>query len=312
MISANFNCTSTDLADVFRRAGFEYQEQQPRFAAYKPSKYPPQYEEENARLLQAFLNMPDPESFSKQIQAAREIYLNNVKGVSGLFKTLKNYIDELTTDKAKRVNLYKDAGQQLFDDRRENDLNDNVKVLNAMVRFVQTNQTDLAAKDLSADFVQQLKDKQTSLATTNAAWLAERAAAGVAGDAKNTAGNALKVRMSDMFLDAQSIFQYEKEIAKKFVFDALLAKVRAGRNASLIGKTLNKATEKGIGNITLSIASLNLSVVSGDDGRFDLSPIPAGTYDIEAKGEGFKTVLIAKRVIKAGVVGRLTIEMEAL
>ena len=312
MVSANFNCTFTDLTDVFRLAGFEYQERQPRFAAHKPSKYPPQYAEENARLLQAFLNMPDSESFSKQIQAAREIYVNDVKGVSGLLKTLKSFIGELTTDKAKRVNLYKDAGQQLFDNRSENDLDDNVKVLSAMARFVQTNQTDLSAKDLPAIFVQQLKDKQTSLATTNAAWLVEKAAASAAGEAKNIAGNELKARLSDMFLDAQTIFQDEKEIAKKFVFDTLLAKVRTGRNASISGKTNNKATEKGVGNITVFISSLNLSVVSGEDGRFDLSPLPAGTFDIEAKGEGFKTVVIEKRVIKAGVVGRLTIELEPL
>ena len=312
MVSSNFSCSYTDLADVFRLAGFEYQEHQASFAAYKPSKYPPQYGEENARLLQAFLNLVDPESFSKQIQAARETYVNDVKGVSILFKTLKSFIGELTTDKAKLANFYKDAGQQLFNDRSANDLDDNIKALSAMARFVQTNQTDLSAKDLPATFVQQLKDKQTSLTTTNAAWLAEKAVAAAAIEAKNIAGNELKARMSDMFLDAQTMFQDQKEIAKKFVFETLLAKVRAGRNGGIVGKTTNKATEKGVGNITISISSLNLSVVSGDDGRYELPPIPAGIYDIEAKGEGFKTVVIEKRVVKAGVTGRLTIEMEGL
>jgi Carboxypeptidase regulatory-like domain len=312
MTASTFGCSFPNLADVFRLGTLEYQHHQARFAAHKPSKYPPQYGEENVAMLQAFLYMDDYQAHTNAIQAARELYVTEVKGVSSLFKTLRNFVGELTTDKAKLENLLKDAGQQQLNDRSANDLEDNKKVLSTMMRFIQTNSVDLLKKDLPADFIQQLQKRQASLTATNTAWLAEKEAGNAATEAKTIAGNALKARLSDMFLDAKTIFQDEKEIAQKFVFDTILAKVRGPRDAGVSGKTSNKTTEKAVGEMTVAIPSLNLSVVSRSDGRYELVPVPAGTYDIEVTGVGFKTLVIEKQVVKADVVGRLNIALEPL
>ena len=310
MTLSNFNCSFSNLGDIYRLGMFEYQQYRSRFAAHKPSKYTLAYEDESAALLQAFLIMDDNQAHEKAIQTARAVYVSAVKGVDALFKTLKNFTRELSDDKTVQDNLFKDAGQQLLNDRGENNLADNDKVLGAMIRFVQNNQAALLAKDLPADFVSQLQDKQAQLATTNKAWLDEKEAGSAASDAKTIAGNALKTRLAAMFLEAQTIFQEEKEIAKKFVWDTLLVKVRGVRDAGIGGKVTHKVTEKGVGNVTLFIPLLNLTVVSDADGRYELSPLPAGTYNIEVTCAGFKPLIIEGRVVKAGVVGRLTIVLE--
>lgn len=312
MTPSNFNCSFSDLGDIYRLGMFEYQQYRPRFAAHKPSKYTLAYEEESLALLQAFLIMDDNQAHEKAIQAARAVYVSSVKGVDTLFKSLKSFTRELSDDKTTQDNFFKDAGQQLLNDRGENNLADNDKVLNAMIRFVQNNRAALLVKDLPADFVAQLQNKQTQLATTNKAWLDEKAAGSAASDAKTIAGNELKARLSALFLEAQTIFQEEKEIAKKFVWDTLLIKVRGVRDAGISGKTINKATEKAIGGITITILALNLTVVSDANGRYELSPVPEGVYDIEVKGDGFKSLVIEKRVVKSGVIGRLNIELEAV
>lgn len=312
MTVANFNCSLSNLADATRLGWFEYEQYQSRFAAHKPSKYTATFGAENLALLQSFVAMGDYPSSAKTIQNARDLFTNEVKTVSGLFKTLKNYINELTMDKTVRTNYYKDAGQQLFDELGANSADGNDKLLGAMIRFVESHQAELTAKDLPANFVQQLKDKQTSLSNAHKAWLAAKDTATAASDAKITAGNELKNRLSAMFLDAQTIFFEEKEIAKKFVWDMLLTKVRGVKDAGLSGKTINTATEKAVSGIIVAISSLNLSVVSDANGRYEFPVLPEGTFDIEARGEGFKTLVIEKRVVKAGVVGRLNLALEAL
>lgn len=309
---SNFNCSLSVLADIVRLGLFEYEQKQDRFAAHKPSKYTPTFGAESNALLQSFMAMPDFQSFSKSIEAARDVYYGEVKSVTVLFKNLKNYINELSTDKNGLTNYYKDAGQQLFDDLGTNNLEDNDKLLSTMGRFILTNQADLMAKDLPATFAQQLKDKQTSLKATNKAWLDEKDTATAASTAKTIKGNELKNRLSDIFFDAQTIFTEEKDIAKKFVWDTLLTKVRGVRDAGVGGKTTDKATKKAAANITLSIHALNLSVVSDANGRYEFSPLPEGMHDIEIKGDGFKTLVIEKRVVKSGVIGRLNIELEAV
>jgi hypothetical protein len=209
------------------------------------------------------------------------------------------------------ANLFKDAGQQLFDDR-SNDLEKNDKLLNTMMSFIQNNEAALLAKDLPATFGQQLKDKQARLAATNKAWLAEKEAASAASEAKTIAGNELKARLSAMFAEAQIIFQTEKDIAKKFVWDTHFGKVRGPRNAGVGGKVLNKTTGEAIEGAAVSITSLNLSVVTDADGRYELSPIAAGVYTVDVKAVGFKPLSIDKQTVKENTVSRLKIELELL
>ena len=307
-----YNCSFSDLADTVRLGLFEYEQYQGRFAAHKPSKYTAAFGAESNAMLQNFTAMPDFQSFSKSVEAARDVYYGEVKSVTVLFKNLKNYINELSTDKNGLTNYYKDAGQQLFENLGANNLDDNDKLLSTMGRFIVTNQAALTAKDLPITFGQQLKDKQASLIATNKAWLDEKAAASAASAAKTTKGNELKNRLSDIFFDAKTIFAEEKDIAKKFVWETLLAKVRGARSAGFGGKTTNKATKKAAANITIFIPALNLTVVSDANGRYEHAPLPEGEYDIEIKGDGFQPQTIEKRVVKAGVIGRLNIELEAV
>jgi flagellar motor protein MotB len=312
MTPSIFGCSFSDLADTYRLGMFEYQQYRNRFTAHKPSKYTLAYDEESSALLQAFLIMDDYQAHEKAIQAARAVYVGEVKGVDALFKLLKSFTRELSSDKTTQDNLYKDAGQQQLNDRGENNLADNDKVLGTMGRFVQSNQAALLAKDLPADFVTQVQDKQAQLAKTNKAWLDEKEAGSVASDVKTSAGNALKTRLSDLFLEAQTIFQAEKEIAEKFVWNTHLTKVRGVKDAGIGGKVTHKVTEKGVGNATISIPLLNLSIVSDATGRYELSPLPAGTYTIEVTCDGFKPQVIEGRVVKTGIIGRLAIVLEPL
>jgi Carboxypeptidase regulatory-like domain len=312
MATTNFNCALPDLADTVRLGFFEYEQYQDRFAAHKFSKYTPTFGAESNTMLQEFVAMEDFQAFSKRLETAREAYYGEVKSVAGLFKTLKSYINELSSDKTVINNYYKDAGQQLFNDLSANNLDQNDKLLSTMMRFVAANQTDLTAKDLPAAFAQQLKDKQAALKTTNKAWLDTKEAASAASEAKVSKGNDLKNRLADIFLDAQRIFQEEKDIAKKFVWDTILTKVRGVREAGVGGKVTLKGDKKGVAGITVSIVSLNLSVVTDEQGRYEHAPLPEGVYDLDIKGDGFKPLVIEKRVVKSGVIGRLNIELEAV
>jgi CarboxypepD_reg-like domain len=312
MATSNFNCSFSDLSDVARLGWFSYQLHLDRFSAHKPSKYTQALADENFALIKAFDLMDDYQAHTKPIQDARQLFINEVKGVANTFKRLKSYANELTADEEVRKVLFKDAGQQLFEKLRVNHLEDNDGLLDAMIRFVQKEQAALLVKDLPTDFLAQLQLRRVSLDDSNKAWLAEDAAGSAASLAKTLAGNTIKANLSAMFLEAQTFFVEEKEIAKKFVWDTLLAQVRGARDAGIGGKIILKGTKKAAAGVTVSIPVLNISVVSDADGRYQLSPLPVGTYDIDVTGVGFQKQVIEGRSIKQGTIGRLNIEVEVL
>ncbi len=312
MTTSSFNCSFSDLSDTARLGWFSYHLYLDRFAAHKASKYTQALADDNLARINAFLVMDDYQAHVALIQNARDSFVNEIKGINTLFKLLKNYGAELTDDKEKRKTLFKDAGQQLYDKLRTNHWEDYDGLLNTMIRFVQSNQADLLAKDLPASFLTQLQDKRAKLAATYNVWRDEDAAGSAATEAKNIAGNTIKANLSAMFAEAQVIFQEEKEIAKKFVWDIYLAEVQGPRDAGVGGKILLKDTKKGVEKVTVSIPSLNMSIVTDADGRYELSPVPPDTYDIEVTGVGIQKQVIKDRVIKQGVIGRLTIEVEAV
>ena len=79
-----------------------------------------------------------------------------------------------------------------------------------------------------------------------------------------------------------------------------------------ICKVVIKGTTDVLTNATISILSLNKSVQTDIEGRFELSPIAAGFYNIKIDAPDFEPFIMENFEIKIGTIRRLNIEMQAV
>ncbi len=71
--------------------------------------------------------------------------------------------------------------------------------------------------------------------------------------------------------------------------------------------TAESTTGVAVANAKISIVSVNKSCVSDAEGRFDLSPVAAGVYNILIEAESFQPFAIEAYEVKTGIIGRLNV-----
>ena len=115
-----------------------------------------------------------------------------------------------------------------------------------------------------------------------------------------------------MLGDGQKVFYDNKIIAQKFVWATLLTAVRGVKPTGLGGKVIDGVKESPLSIATATIPSLGLTVGCDKDGRYQFPALTEGVYTLEFKADGYKTLVVEQRTVKAGVKGRLNVALEAI
>jgi hypothetical protein len=135
-------------------------------------------------------------------------------------------------------------------------------------------------------------------------------------DEKLTANNHLHDMLMEMMLDGREIFRHDEVMEKQFRFDYLLLNVSGPGSAGVKGTvtigTLTTGTRKGatIEGALLTLLDTNHTCITDDEGWYQFTQLPAGTYSLEVKASGFVPLRIDNIEIKTGNMSNLHVQLQ--
>ena len=311
MAKTLYNC-SVDSLYLALHYGWDLTEQHlAAFAAYK-SKYTPAFVTTHREALRAAEDMPDQQARIAPTQAQRVDLVAKKEEVLTYFQFLVGYIeDAYQKDKVKIMT--QSAGQAKYAKAQNNNWTSVKSLLSSAVAFIENNQADLTADDnMPLDFLTRFKQARADFDALYSLWNTDDSDSYQLTEAKINANNAVYNTILGVLSDAQKVFRNDATKAQKFTFSALLSQIRGTTAAGVSGKVVIKGTTDVLTNATISILSLNKSVQTDIEGRFELSPIAAGFYNIKIDAPDFEPFIMENFEIKIGTIRRLNIEMQAV
>lgn len=124
--------------------------------------------------------------------------------------------------------------------------------------------------------------------------------------------NNLDFKVKDMLDDAASIFTNQPDIAAEFVYATLLKKANGVKQAGIKGRVLNFNNNKPVAGAVVTVIDSEKVSISDDLGRYDLSQITAGTYDLTIECEGFSKMTFENIKVKTGKISRFNFKLTPL
>lgn len=310
-MATTLNCSFQDLGDASRYSWQMCDHDQVLFFNFK-NKYTKVYIHGHIDSVQLFLDLT---SYNSQLQIskdARQAFYKERNSLIDLFLFTKGYNIEIETDKEKLKTLNKDAGQQVYDAMNPTMWKDIDALANAMLSYIPKHEKGLLAGGMPADFVKRIENNRAALLTAYEFLGVKEEEAKAATTARTLAGSELKAFVVAMFKDAQLVFRDDKETAKKYVWEAVLTRVRGPKETGFGGKITSEGAKTALANATITIPALNLSVVSDAEGKYKFSSLAVGTYDLEITCAGYEKKIVSAKDVKANIMGRLNIELVAL
>ena len=311
MIKALYNCSADDMY-LALNYGWDLTEQNlDALQAYK-NKYNPAFVKTNRADIRTAEDLPDQVSRYAPTQAQRVDLIAKKEEVLDYYQYLVGYIeDAYRADKIKIKTQA--AGQAKYTKAYSNNWTSVKALLSAAILFIEENQADLIANDnMPTDFLKRFKGIRAEFDAAYKAWNTEDSDSYNLTDEKTKANNACYSNFLGVTSDVQKVFRKDPVMVQKFTFAALLAQVSGISAAGVGGKVVIEGTKTVIANGTVTIASLDKTVKTGADGRFDISPIAAGFYTLRVEAEGYELFVLENYEVKTGTIGRLKIEMRVI
>lgn len=309
MVKKNYQCSEPDLYTTCRLIWLLVVEHIAKLGAYK-AKYTLDMANDNLTLIKTVELMPTYGERKVNIKSSMKSIDSEQSDAILFFKQLKGYIKEAYADNKTLCDAQiTEAGQSNFDKVVRGDWREVKGLYSAMTRFVENYRTDLTDKGyLPADFGTRLTTSQSAFKAAHQTYKSDSETVPDTSEARTIANNDLKARAMSVLADAQIAFADDKRIAQKFVWNTVITEVRGVKPAGLIGGITDAHTEGGLQTAVVRIPALNKTATTDNKGRYDLSPLPIGTHDIEFSAEGYETLVI-KREIKLSVMGRLNVAL---
>ena len=306
-----YNCSADDLYLAIQY-GWDLTEQHlAALAAYK-SKYTSAFVKTHQDALRTAEDMPDQQARRAPTQAQRVDLVAKKDQVLTYFQFLVGYIED-TYQKDKVKIMTQSAGQAKYAKAQNNNWPSVKALLSSAVTFIENNQADLTAdNNMPLDFLARFKQVRTDFDALYSLWNTDDSETYILTDEKINANNALYSTLMGVVSDAQKVFRHDAVLAQKFTFSALMGQIRGTTAAGVSGKVLILGTNDVLTNATITIASLNKSVQTDVEGRFELSPIAAGFYNIKIEAPNYEPFMLDNFEIKIGTIRRLNIEMQAV
>ena len=310
MVSPNYSCSEAELYKICRIIWLLCQEHLSAFAAYK-NKYVLAWVISNLDLIKTVEALDGHEARRAPVRDMRSDLDTEKADASVFFKYLKGYVKEAyKSDNTLYEAQLTEAGEPYYNKIKKGDWKEVKGLYTSMVAFVNKYQTVLGKEGYMAqDFATRLLNKQGTFEAAFQTWTDGRAGTSEGRDTKVTGNNDLKNRAVEVLADGQVIFSDNKTLAQKFVWSTIQAEVRGPKPAGVGGKVTDSVTEAPLSIGTATITALDMTVNIDKEGRYTFSPLPVGTYPIIFKAEGYQTLIVEARDVKADVIGRLNVAL---
>lgn len=292
-----------DLYLLLPLAWQQYQQHQPRFAAYKRS-YTPELATQALAGLEAAQQLPGLQARGAASERTRGGLVEQADEFLAAWQLLEGYIEEAYPSAATYRAMRDAAGYPYYAGAARHEWAALEQLMTAALGFVQQYGKELRSQgEMPDDFAQTLADEAADVRALLRQFVQQKGEAQAGTGTQQAALLAQYEAYQKLNRDAQRIFRKEPELARQFQTEYLLGLVRGTGQAAARGTLLDEAG-KPVAGALVQAAGRDDFAVSDEDGRY-LLPLPAGTYSLSISGAGLKRQELPGVVIEPGVKKRL-------
>jgi Carboxypeptidase regulatory-like domain len=207
--------------------------------------------------------------------------------------------------------MYDAAGKKYLAAAKKVDWPSVSQLFSSALPFMDEHWAELTEKaKVTPAFLDDFKAKSAAYQAAYTAYKAAEQSVKDKGDEKIMANNAVYSDLMLMLTDAKRVYSDDPERIADYTFKELLGQVQSPKNAGLNGKVIQKGTKTVIKTAKITILVIEKTTTVDDKGRFEITPLPIGKYDIIVEAEGYVTQIFKDMKIRTGVTTRLNVVME--
>jgi hypothetical protein len=196
------------------------------------------------------------------------------------FQILKRYITYAFPANQTQI-LLDSAGWGYYPEASNQNWDSSEQMLNSMDIFISANSVLLLANsNMPIGFPATVAALYNTFASQHLDYESERQTTYISTETKVNANNAIYTECISMFSDAQ-LLGFSPALGKQFVFSSVLSLVSGAGAAGISGFVTDSVTLLPVPNCEVRISSLGVSVLTGVDGSYLVSGIPADSYTVD-------------------------------
>jgi hypothetical protein len=307
MIVNNYKFSQQELYTIAETATNSLEEHLAAFSNLK-GKYDASYVAAVRAEIQTAKNLPDDQSRSVAAEVARIelVALNN--SALNIFQTLKRYIvDAFPPNKHKTQ--FEGAGQQYYAKASQENWDATQGLLTSGLNYIIQNTVELTAdQNMPVTFQNDFTEVKTNFEARHQVFFQAEEVSRVQTQTKIMANNALYDKVVNFCQDGQDIFRKDEATRKQFIIADLLLLASGAGVAGFKGKVTNAITEQVIEDVLVTIQYTDKVSTTNKEGRYAITQVAAGSYQVVVTKNGFSTQIITQQV-KTGTVSTLNIQL---
>ena len=303
-----YECTQQELYTIARLGWNSCNQHIIEFGTLK-AKYDPAYITARLNEITAASLLPDAQARGSQSESYRVQLIEKNREALYFWINLKRYIADAYPKNLQKAKL-EEAGQNSYEEAANYDWDATQGLLSSGSIFITNNQTELEADDnMPITFPAQFNTFKTEFLTLHQDFLDSRLTSESGTQTKILANNAIHDKLMRMLLDGQFIFREDEAEKKRFIFANLLIKVRGAGTAGIKGTVTDAITHLPIKDVDVSLVYTVKKGKTDEEGKYEITRVAHGEFDIEVKKTGYQTKVITEFEILIGTISTLDIEL---
>lgn len=304
MLQTNYRCSQQELYSCCLLGWTSCTNNLPAFTAFK-SKYNAPFITTQLASVDAAKRLKGNQARAAQSETYRIELVLLAISCRNNFQALKRYIMEAYAPQMQKPQL-EAAGQEFFTKATQNNWEAIESLNNYGEIYITDNATILGtAGYMPPTFATQFIADATAFTAKHLLFMNQEEADEEGTQEKVEANNGIYTQLIKMCLDGQEIFKNDPAKYKQFVFAEILIKASSVGQSGVRGTALDALTQLPVAGAEVLIIGSSESATTDADGKFEIKPLPTGTYDIRITCLGYQDQIIQQFHITTGIISTL-------
>ncbi|MBL7766667.1 MAG: carboxypeptidase regulatory-like domain-containing protein [Chitinophagaceae bacterium] len=307
MQNLKYHCPQEDLYTIVYLGWKSCRKKLSAFTDFKPI-YTDAYIDEKLAQADAAEKMPSEQERDGKISSIRLHLINANRTCLNNFQSLKRYIETAYTPEFAEPE-YTIIGQDLYLKASRNNWDTTKNIMTKCSTYIAQNVVKLSENlNMPSTFPAKFESDLANFNTLHHDFLEAEESSTDETEAKIAANNAIYTDLMSMFADAQILFKNQDALLKQFTFSDVLYLVSGAGTAGVRGTITNANNNKAIKEVTLTVEDTEHNAITDDVGKFEISPMASGTYNLLVSAPGFESQTISHEVL-IGTISTLNITL---
>lgn len=304
-----YSCSMQELFSCALLGWGSCQQHRAAFVAKKP-KYTSVFIDDKIAEIELARNLPDYQQRRSVSEAIRVNLKAKNAQVLEAWQWLKRYIFDAFPPDLHKIK-FDAAGMNFYSGASSLDWEDTEALLANASTFITDNLVALLANDIMPPtFQTEFETLRSEFSATHQEFLDSEETSRIHTESKIRANNLIYTDLMAMFQDGQHLFKDNESIKQQFIFEKVLQLVSGSGTAGIKGLILSsEAPNNPVTDATISIFETGEQTTTNQEGRYQISQMAAGTYNLTITAPGFQPQSIAEHPVQIGVMSILNITL---